>query len=672
MSVRVARPPTRQPVVWIADDSPLEAKYTERALGPRYTIEHFSDGSLVVERLAAGGQQPDVLLLDWMMPMRGDEVCRFVRSHPATADLPIIIVTASRVETSDVVEGLSIGANDYVARPFVPEELRARVDTAIRAKRMRERATLERVRLAVVGNLGRAFVDAGPRLERVGDALAMSLIGGLCDGCTITILPGAIKGMSIARHHVREDEHLLRSFAAADPCLHAFASSDEARKQLPAAYHAAIERFGMSGIAVIPFPARSPVAGVVSAMRDGHSTPFEPEDIATIETCVEYAAMAFENVLRFDAERVARTQLQTIVEQLPLGIIVAEPSGLITHLNRSAIEMLPSITGARSIAELGEHLAVRTLDDTKMSPDQYPLSRALAGETIRGFELAIMNEGCEPTFLRSSAVPLRDAAGKVAAAIVAFDDVTAEHAIAAEHQRTVEFQRYVLGIVGHDLRSPLQTIAMGCEVIRHQAAERPKILQLVDRMEAAGARAKGIIEQLLDVTRTQLGGGIPVTLADTDLHDVVDSVVAELALAHPKLDLHLALKHVRGHWDPDRLAQVVSNLVGNAIEHGAVSSPIWVETERDGDTALLRVRNVTRTQLTRDEIATIFAPFRTTTRPTRSKGGLGLGLYITTEILRAHQGAISVESDPAMTTFVVRLPIRPHAAAQLESSHAAH
>lgn len=113
-----------RPLVWIADDSETTARFTESALGDRYRYEWFSDGAAVVERIAAGARLPDALLLDWVMPaMTGGDVCKFLRSRPETVDLPIIIVTASRVETADVVQGLSIGANDYVARPFVPEEL---------------------------------------------------------------------------------------------------------------------------------------------------------------------------------------------------------------------------------------------------------------------------------------------------------------------------------------------------------------------------------------------------------------------------------------------------------------------------------------------------------------------------------------------------------------------
>lgn len=156
-----------KPLIWIVDDSPTEAAITRRSLGEHYRFETFADGSTVVERLAATKQLPELVVLDWEMPgMTGDEVCRFLRSQPETHELPIIMVTASRLETSDIVAGLAIGANDYVPRPFAPEELRARVDAVLRTKTLADRATkFHQEMLAIVGHdlrspLGAVFAGA--------------------------------------------------------------------------------------------------------------------------------------------------------------------------------------------------------------------------------------------------------------------------------------------------------------------------------------------------------------------------------------------------------------------------------------------------------------------------------------------------------------------------------
>jgi phosphoserine phosphatase RsbU/P len=659
MSPPAANRPSRRPLVWITDDSPVESKFTERSLGPDYDYEHFSDGSIVVERLASGGRQPDVLLLDWVMPtMSGDEVVRFLRTRPGTAELPVILVTASRIETKDVVEGLSIGANDYVARPFVAEELRARVDAAIRAKRMRELAERERNRLSAIGKLGRAFIEIGTRVEGVIASLVTSLVDGLCDGCAITVLPGATAGISISRHRSRNHEPLLAAISSVtDPCSYSFASAAQARDVLPPAYHPIIDQLGISALAVIPFPARSPITGVVTVLRDGHSEPFEPEDLATINMCIEYAAMAFDNGLRMEAERATRTQLQTIVEQLPISIFVADPQGQLTHINQSALELVPGFARARTINDLRAHAQLKDEQGNPLAHADAPLARALRGETVRGLELAIEPVG-EPTrYVRASAVPLRDARGQIVSGVVAFDDVTSERIAAAERARTAEFQQYVLAIVSHDLRTPIQTVQMGIDGIKLHAGENAKIHKLADLMGSTTRRMKGIIDQLLDVTRARLGGGIPVAPAETDLEGVVSSVIQELSLAYPTAHIEPKLTHVRGSWDPDRIAQVVSNLVNNAIQHGPPASPVWVETAREGDSALLKVRNKNEsgTALTEEQMAKFFSPFRTSRRT--SGAGLGLGLYITSEILRAHHGVLSIESDPNTTTFVVRLPI---------------
>ncbi|HLL23951.1 MAG TPA: response regulator, partial [Kofleriaceae bacterium] len=98
----------KRSLIWIVDDSPTEGAITKHTLGPTYDYAYFEDGSSVVEKLSTSRAQPDLMILDWVMPgMAGDEVCRFLRSQDATRDLPIIITTSSRIETNDVVVGLS-------------------------------------------------------------------------------------------------------------------------------------------------------------------------------------------------------------------------------------------------------------------------------------------------------------------------------------------------------------------------------------------------------------------------------------------------------------------------------------------------------------------------------------------------------------------------------------
>jgi PAS domain S-box-containing protein len=126
-------------IVWIVDDSALEAELAARALGSRFRVELFRDGHSVLERLA-GHPGPDALLLDWILPdISGLDLCRFLRSNAATASLPVLVVSV-RGEMVDVLEGLTAGADDYLVKPFHSAELLARVTALVRTKQHLERA----------------------------------------------------------------------------------------------------------------------------------------------------------------------------------------------------------------------------------------------------------------------------------------------------------------------------------------------------------------------------------------------------------------------------------------------------------------------------------------------------------------------------------------------------
>src|ERR1700735_1834869 len=122
--------------IWVVDDSPLEREVTRRAVSDTFDVVTFAEGASVLEAFAREAR-PDILLLDWEMPVvSGREVCLFVREKAAPTELPILILTASG---DALVDGLSAGANDYVTKPFRPEELNARVATLVALRRAHAR-----------------------------------------------------------------------------------------------------------------------------------------------------------------------------------------------------------------------------------------------------------------------------------------------------------------------------------------------------------------------------------------------------------------------------------------------------------------------------------------------------------------------------------------------------
>ncbi|MCX5748349.1 MAG: response regulator [Proteobacteria bacterium] len=217
-------------------------------------------------------------------------------------------------------------------------------------------------------------------------------------------------------------------------------------------------------------------------------------------------------------------------------------------------------------------------------------------------------------------------------------------------------ERFV-GILGHDLRNPLGAVLAGAELLRGQLADEGQLLTL-RRMTSAGRRMSEMIEQLLDLTRARLVGGLYLTRTQLDVAELVQRAVDELRATNPHRELVTAVEGDCATWgDPARLLQLFSNLVGNALQHGTRGTPITLGiTGRDRE-IVIRIRN--GGSIPAELVPSIFEPFRGRTAKQASGPGLGLGLFISREIAAAHDGDLgAVSSATTGTEFTVRLPRR--------------
>ena len=237
--------------------------------------------------------------------------------------------------------------------------------------------------------------------------------------------------------------------------------------------------------------------------------------------------------------------------------------------------------------------------------------------------------------------------------------VTLEKALEVQ-RKTEELRERLIGIVGHDLRAPLSTVAMATGLMLRRGTLSEVDAKTTARIARSADRMSKIVSQLLDFTRARLGGGIAIDPRPMDFADVCAEVIAEIETVHPDRTLCYEKEgDTRGVWDRERLAQVVSNLVGNAIQHGQVDGAVDVQLREGPDAITLTVHNQ-GPAIADDLLPLIFDPFRRRSDHAPSKGegaGLGLGLYICREMIRAHGGEITVQSsDGAGTTFTVLLP----------------
>ncbi|KFE70722.1 hybrid sensor histidine kinase/response regulator [Hyalangium minutum] len=227
-----------------------------------------------------------------------------------------------------------------------------------------------------------------------------------------------------------------------------------------------------------------------------------------------------------------------------------------------------------------------------------------------------------------------------------------------ELTETLRLNEMFTAVLGHDLRNPLSAIITGADLLQRRT-EDEAVRKAAGRMLASGKRMGRMIEDVLDLARARLAGGIPLKREETDFGQLLHRIVQEHQAAWPERRIEVSQQgNSVGNWDPDRLAQVASNLIGNALQHGAPTEPIHIRLDGTRDDAItFSVENVG--VIPDDMQQSLFDPFRSGQRQRGRKEGLGLGLYIVQQIAQAHQGEVTVESGTTRyTVFRVVLPRR--------------
>ena len=224
-----------------------------------------------------------------------------------------------------------------------------------------------------------------------------------------------------------------------------------------------------------------------------------------------------------------------------------------------------------------------------------------------------------------------------------------------------ESRGLLLGVLGHDMRTPLGAARMSAQYLLHTESLDQNQTKAVLRIVNSTGRMRSMVDDLLDFTQTALGLKLPIARAPLNIGDACGEVVAEVEALHPGRIIEFERAgQLTGSWDGVRIAQMATNLVSNAVQHGDPDLPVSVSIQDEGDGVAIRVHNFGGS-IPSETRGTLFEPLKQTPQSgtDRHKGssGLGLGLYIAKEIAVAHGGSIEVEStQQAGTSFIARLP----------------
>ncbi|WP_158623676.1 sensor histidine kinase [Corallococcus llansteffanensis] len=363
------------------------------------------------------------------------------------------------------------------------------------------------------------------------------------------------------------------------------------------------------------------------------------------------------------AELLARVTSQLRTQQLHQRLRHAEEGfrrlaahlpDVVARFDRQHRHTFVSPSIRRFTTEPVEHFLGKTNAELGMPAERVRQWEVAIDEAFTGREVALEFEFPGTggrRVVQSRLLPERDDRGNVLSVLSIARDVTEER-MRAEHER------HLIGIVSHDLKNPLAAILMQVQVGLVRGGGDAATRDILERIRRTATRATGLVSDLLDFTRTRLGGGLPLATRLQDLRDVLGQVLEELRIARPDRQLRW---EVEGETslvaDGERLAQLVTNLVANALQYSPRETEVRVRLEGQAEAVVLTVHNQ-GAPIPAEVLARLFEPFqRASAEQDRSGRNVGLGLYIVHQIARAHGGQVTVRSSQEDgTTFAVRLP----------------
>jgi signal transduction histidine kinase len=519
---------------------------------------------------------------------------------------------------------------------------------------------LTQLRLKLLSKLGAmvGFVDYAD----VAEALASVPIPELADWCVVNLVEDArivrtfVANRDPAKAPLREtamrvvmdwarnplwmEMRLTTGFQllsdVSDELLAKLAVTDEQHRVMTAA--------GVRSIFVQPVVSRGDIAAIFtliytteSGRRYGRDDPVLAEELAL------HAAHIIEDARLLKDLRASEARFRASVASA--GTIVYEQDAALRYvwyynpIAPTSPECASEQERARDEAEVLADVKRHVLESGEKVSRELPL-------TLRG----------ERGFYRETIEPLRQSTGKIVGLIGSATDITEEKLTQLHLRETIAFRNRMMGVLSHDLRTPLSavTMAAGTMVRRGRLGDEDREKARV--IQRAAERMTEMIATLLDFTRVECLGKLPVSLAPTDLGVGVREVVDEARAASQDRAIDLETRgDLHGRWDSARVKQATANLIANALQYGDPRKPVRISVDGAGAAVVLNVKNE-GPAVPPDLLPVLFEPFSRGPSD-RSPLGLGLGLYIVRQVAIAHEGTVDVESKAETgTVFTLRLP----------------
>jgi PAS domain S-box-containing protein len=591
-----------------------------------------------------------VILLDVYMPgIDGFDTAELIRGRERSKDTPIIFLTAEIQGHGFASRGYSLGAVDYIIKPFDPEALRAKVGVFVDLFRKTGEVKRQAAELSDMTTFLNSVLES---------AIDYAITALDPEARFLTWNEGArrLYGYTAEEMIGRRDLSALHS------------ANGETAQKVGELLRTAARHGKSEGVLehVRRGGKRVPVAATISRREDADGLSIGFVLVARDITAQRRAEaqrlqLIEEQAARSEAEA-ARDRLQQVIDVLPEGIILVDDAGQIFLSNAAADEIAGRrLAGSSSETAFGD-LGLLQLDGTPYDPTELPLTRIVQrGEVVRGEQFLIPNASSDlqvPVLVNGA--PLRNQHGNLTGGVAVFQDISPIKEL--ERQKDA-----FLAAASHDLKNPLTAIKARAQILQRQAtrmkgAEGRRVVDGLRAIDQTATRLTAMINELLDVARLQMGRPLLLDRQPTDLTELARQVTAELQPSTDRHDIEITAPAERklGLWDKARLERVVTNLVSNAIkfspEGGRVTLVVRGE-ERDGEPWVALEVHDEGVGIPADDLPRIFERFYRGSNVAGAIEGTGLGLTGSRHIVEQHGGHLVVESQQGKgSVFTVLLP----------------
>ena len=436
-------------------------------------------------------------------------------------------------------------------------------------------------------------------------------------------------------------------------------------------YNAFLAESIIQGYICVPLWFGDHFEGVLGATFHHSIAPDGPE-VQTLIGCSVHIAAALTHARMHCTIEHERARLRAILDQLPEGILITESvNGSISYINDAAAHIfgtsVQQVIGS-PLHRLPYIYQLQKINGRPVQPWNFMIIRALIGETITSQDTIITRPDGSRTFILSSAAPLRTENGVISGAVIVFQDVTAKKSI---EQQKNEF----LSIASHELRTPITAIQGFAEILQFQMAGKtdldPQSIRALAVISEQSQRLSQLIEEMLDISRIE-HAQLLLTRAPHDLISIVQHVVETQASTSKNHQIKLVLEglteheSLTGNIDENRMVQVLSNLINNAIKYSPRGGTIEVglrynrtepEKPDEANECLIWVKD-TGLGIPAADLPHIFKRFHRSSSVDSSISGLGIGLYLVKELVTRHGGHVWAESaEGTGSIFYVKLPL---------------